>query len=245
MAEIPAPAGASPEPSWYRFVPERDRDVMVAAGYGSPQGLGSSPALLVIDVNYGFTGRTSAPIFEAIAASRTACGEDAWRAVAVIGRLLEAAREVGVPVIYSTRRVPRDVGDMGRWAGKNARAAEDVADGAARARIVEEIEPRPGDVVLTKSKPSVFIGTDLVAELVERGIDSLVVVGGATSGCVRATVVDGFSFNFRMGLVEEGCFDRSEISHAVALFDLQAKYADVLGVDAAVRYLRDPAAVGS
>lgn len=242
MTDTHAPAGDAPEPSWHRFVPERDRDVMVAAGYGSPQGLGPSPALLVIDVNYGFTGHTRAPIFEAIAASRTACGEDAWRAVAVIERLLGAAREAGVPVIYSTGRVPRNIGDMGRWAAKNARVAEDVADGAARARIVEEIEPLPGDVVLTKSKPSVFVGTDLVAELVERGVDSLLVVGGATSGCVRATVVDGFSFNFRMGLVEDGCFDRSEISHAVTLFDLQAKYADVLGVEAALRYLRHPGA---
>jgi Isochorismatase family len=92
---------------------------------------------------------------------------------------------------------------------------------------VTTIAPGPRDIVIKKQKPSGFFGTNLASYLTLFGCDSLIVVGTTTSGCVRATVVDAFSLNYRVILAEEGCFDRSEASHAVSLCDMHAKYADV------------------
>ncbi|MGB9644098.1 MAG: isochorismatase family protein [Stellaceae bacterium] len=94
--------------------------------------------------------------------------------------------------------------------------------------IVTMIAPGPRDIVIKKQKPSGFFGTNLASYLTLLGCDSVILVGTTTSGCVRATVVDAFSLNYRVILAEEGCFDRSEASHAVSLCDKHAKYADVL-----------------
>ena len=90
------------------------------------------------------------------------------------------------------------------------------------------IAPHPQDIVIKKQKPSGFFGSNLVSYLTLLGCDSVVVVGTTTSGCVRATAVDAFSLNYRVILAEEGCFDRSEASHAVSLCDMHSKYADVV-----------------
>src|SRR5207245_6843296 len=99
--------------------------------------------------------------------------------------------------------------------------------------IVDEIAPEPHDIVVPKQKPSGFFGTNLLSYLVLLGCDSVIVTGTTTSGCVRATVLDAFSNNFRVTVAEEACFDRSAASHATHLCDMQAKYADVLNVDEA------------
>ena len=223
---------------WDDVIGERDRRVYDAAGYGAAQELGSRPAVLVVDVNYAFTGPAPLPIQEAVKWSRTSCGEAAWNAIPAIRRLLDAARRAGVPVVYSTGRRVASPTDLGRWAGKNRRAAEDVpAEAADRLRIVAEIGPHAGDLVIEKSKPSVFFGTELLPYLIDAGVDSLLVVGGTTSGCVRATVVDGFSYNFRVAVVQDATFDRGELSHKVGLFDMHAKYASVIPLEAALAYL--------
>src|SRR5438093_1179149 len=103
--------------------------------------------------------------------------------------------------------------------------------------IVDEIAPEPHDIVVLKQKPSGFFGTNLLSYLVLFGCDSVIVTGTTTSGCVRATVLDAFSNNFRVTVVEEACFDRSQASHAINLCDMQAKYADVLPVQEVKRYL--------
>src|SRR5436190_1665307 len=94
--------------------------------------------------------------------------------------------------------------------------------------IVAMIAPAPQDIVIRKQKPSGFFGSNMGSFLTLLGADSVVVTGTTTSGCVRATVVDAFSLNYRVILAEEGCFDRSEASHAVSLRDMHAKYADVV-----------------
>jgi maleamate amidohydrolase len=101
-------------------------------------------------------------------------------------------------------------------------------DGVDGNQIVSTIAPGPKDIVIRKQKPSGFFGTSLTSFLTLLGCDSVIVVGTTTSGCVRATVVDAFSLNYRVILAEEGCFDRSQASHAVSLCDMHAKYADVL-----------------
>ena len=94
--------------------------------------------------------------------------------------------------------------------------------------IVADIAPGPQDIIVYKQKPSGFFGTNMTSYLTLLGCDSVVITGTTTSGCVRATVLDAFSYNYRVALVEEGCFDRSQASHAINLCDMNAKYADVV-----------------
>ena len=217
---------------WDKFLTERDRQVFAAAGYGAPQGFGKRPALAIIDVNYFFCGDRPEPILESIKRWRNSCGEDAWDGILVIKRLLAAARARGVPVIYSTGNARPDLWNRGSWLWKNSRAGEDSAVERPRgdfpgATIVPDIEPAPQDIVLYKDKPSAFFGTPLLSYLVLLNCDSLIVTGTTTSGCVRATVLDAFSNNYRVTVVEDACFDRSQASHALSLCDMHAKYADV------------------
>jgi nicotinamidase-related amidase len=181
------------------------------AGYGRPVGFGDRPAALVIDVEYSFTGQTPEPILQAIRKSRYSCGERAWRSLPHIGRFLEAARRSRVPVFY-THGIP---------SGSDARSS-------GGGPIVAEVEPQPGDVIIAKPGPSAFFGTPLTGHLVRLRADTLLVAGCTTSGCVLATVIDGFSYGYRTIVVEECVFDRAETPHRVSLFDMNAKYADVL-----------------
>ncbi len=220
---------------WDDILTERDRQVFAAAGYGQRGGFGQKPALLIIDVNYNFVGDRPEPILQSIQRFHNSCGEEGWQAVAAIQRVLPVAREKNVPILYSTGK-PRDRGILaGRWATKNARAGEPGE--AAANEIVREIAPRPQDIVIEKDKPSCFFGTSLLSYLVYFNVDSLIVCGTTTSGCVRATVVDAFSLNFRVAVIEEATFDRGQASHKVNLFDMNAKYADVVPVAEVLEYL--------
>jgi maleamate amidohydrolase len=104
--------------------------------------------------------------------------------------------------------------------------------------IIDEVAPLPGELVIAKAAPSVFSGTPLLGQLIARQIDTIVVCGESTSGCVRATVVDGCTHRFNMIVAEEGCFDRTQASHAVNLFDMNQKYADVLPLEEIVAQLK-------
>src|SRR6516162_5979278 len=209
-------ANSMTEPIWNKFLTERDKAVFAAGGFGARAGFGKRPALLVIDVNWAFCGLRPEPILESIKSWRTSCGEEAWVALDCIKRLIDAARGKGLPVIYTTGERRADNWDAGSWRWKSSRGDEvggspgDTIDGN---EIVAMIAPAPKDIVIRKQKPSGFFGTSLAGYL-------------TLLGC--ATVVDAFSFNYRVILAEEGCFDRSEASHAVSLCDMHAKYADVI-----------------
>jgi maleamate amidohydrolase len=226
---------------WDRFLTERDQQVFAASGYGTRQGFGKRPALLVIDVNYAFCGERAEPILESIKRWRNSCGEDAWRAMPVLRCLIDAARAKGVPVIYTTGTVRPDRWNRGSWAWKNNRQADDakasMATGIDANTIVPAIAPGPRDIVITKEKPSPFFGTPLASYLTLLGCDSLLVTGTTTSGCVRAGVLDAFSLNYRLSVIEDACFDRSQASHAINLCDMHAKYADVVHSDEALSFL--------
>ena len=226
--------------TWDPFLTERDRQVIAASGFGAMQGYGKRPVLLVIDVNYAFCGDKPAPILESIKTWRTSCGEDAWQALPAIRQLLEAAHAKGLPVIYTTGVRRDDNWDAGAWAWKSSRSHERQVAPQSRAEgdtILAEIAPQQRDIVIRKQKPSAFFGTPLSSYLTLLKADSLIVAGTTTSGCVRASVVDAFSHNYRVALVEEGCFDRSQASHALSLFDLHAKYADVVALRDALAYM--------
>lgn len=219
---------------------DEDREVFRASGYGARAGFGQRPVVLVVDVNYNFCGDRPQPILESIQTWRNSCGEAAWVAIEHTERLLDTARRQRIPVIYTTTMPPRPDGfDSGRWADKNTRRQHDVTVQTPfpRDEIVARIAPLAQDIVIRKNKPSAFFATLLTSYLVDLGADSVIVCGTTTSGCVRATVVDGFSHNYRMSVVEECTFDRIELSHQVTLFDLEQKYADVVRLDETIAYL--------
>ncbi len=233
------------EPVWNKFLTERDKAVFEAAGYGERAGFGARPVIVVIDVNYNFTGDKPEPILESVKTWPNSCGAEAWEAMTYIKRLIDAGRAKGIPVIYTTASMRADGWDRGSWAWKNKRTGEwrshddrrkSNLDGNA---INHVIAPGPRDIVIEKLKPSAFHGTPLSSFLTNLGADSILMVGTTTSGCVRASVLDAFSENFRTTLVEEGCFDRSEASHAINLCDMHAKYADVIGTEEAIAYIQD------
>ncbi len=215
----------------------RDLAVYEAAGYGRPATPGRRPMLLVIDATFAFIGRERLPIMKSIARSPNACGEAGWDAVAAIAALLPAARALGRPVVYSTGFARLGRKGMGLWTEKHPRAAAEgnVDDN----RLPDLITPAEHDIVLEKTKPSLFHGTPLLDLLIREGADTVIVTGGTTSGCVRSTVVDAFSANFPVLVVEDAVFDRAELSHAVNLFEMHQKYANVVTSDEALAYLRD------
>jgi maleamate amidohydrolase len=224
--------------TWDDVLTERDKRVFAAAGYGKRQGFGRRPAIMVVDVNYNFVGDIPEPILDSIKKYRNSCGEEGWQGVKQIRRLLDAARAVRVPIFYSTAPSRQTALTAGRWHGKNSRGAEDFHSLAQDGNeIVREIAPRDDDIVIRKDKPSVFFGTPLMSYLHEMQVDTLLVTGTTTSGCVRATVVDAFSYNLKVVVVEECVFDRGQTSHKVNLFDMQAKYADVVPLEVALSYL--------
>ena len=151
-----------------------------------------------------------------------------------------AGRTKNLPVTSTTGIRRLDSWDPGSWSWKNTRTDERVSTRVTNLpgdTIVPDIAPEPCDIVAEKQKPSAFYGTPLVSYLTLLGADSLIVTGTTTSGCVRATVLDGFSNNYRVTLVEEGCFNRSQASHAINLCDMHAKYADVVKLDEVTSFI--------
>jgi maleamate amidohydrolase len=219
------------------YLTERDEEVFGRAGYGSRMGFGARPAIVVVDVIYAFCGEEPEPILGSIEKYHNSCGEEAWAGIAAIARLLKAGRERRVPIIYTTGCSTPVAGTfgLGRWIDKVPAEAEDV--GGRANEIVAAIGPRAHDIVIEKTWPSAFFGTNLASYLINLAADTLLVCGTTTSGCVRATVVDAFSYGFRTMVVEEGTFDRGQASHAINLFDMDMKYADVVSLQETVDYV--------
>ena len=221
---------------WDAFLTEQDRAVFARSGHGARAGFGKRPALLVVDVSYAFCGDKDEPIVESVKRWRNSCGADAWKALPIIARVIAASRQKGVPVIYTTGGI-RTNRDWGSWGWKNARAVESTQQGGLDGyEIMPQIAPEPQDIVIRKLKPSAFFGTPLISYLNQIQIDTLLIAGTTTSGCVRASVLDGFSLNYRMAVIEDCSFDRFQASHAMNLFDMQAKYADVVSSNDAIGY---------
>ena len=228
---------------WDKYISERDQGVFDAAGFGQNAGFGERPVLMIVDVSYAFFGDKREPIHESIKTWKLSCGEAAWDAMPVLIKLIEAARAKGIPVIYTTGYGRDDKWVRGSWAWKNPRAEnlENSEPAPVTNRdgndIVDEIAPAAQDIVVLKQKPSAFHEAPMMSYLNLLKADSVIVTGTTTSGCVRATAVDAFSHNFHVSVVEDACFDRSDVSHAVSLLDLHAKYADVHTSDAIIDYI--------
>jgi maleamate amidohydrolase len=222
---------SSGERIWDKFLTERDKQVFKTSGFGAKGGFGKRPALLVIDVSYGFAGDRPEPILDSIKRWSNSCGAESWDAIAVIKTLAETFRAKKLPVIYTTGVNRADGWDVGSWAWKNTRTGESLPAPTQKIdanAIIPDIAPQSQDLVVLKQKPSGFFGSNLQSYLQLLGADSVIVTGTTTSGCVRATVIDAFSLNFHVAIAEDGCFDRSQASHAINLCDMHAKYADVM-----------------
>ena len=224
--------------TWQDALPPDEREILALAGYGKGMPLGSRPALLIIDATLNFTGRSRAPIHSMMEEFPNACGDDAWDAISAMQRVLPVARECGVPVIYTRGPLRKNDLTLGAWRLTNNRALPIGADDEGES-IVTEIAPHSDDVVLEKLRPSGFFGTPLASILVQLDVDTVLVCGGTTSGCVRATVVDAFSSGLRVGVVADATFDRVQTSKNVSLFDISRKYGRVLEIDEALQVFRE------
>ena len=202
-----------------------DAQFFAERGFGKRIGFGERPALIVIDMLKAFTDET-APL-----------GANLEPQLAAIVPLLAAAHARSAPVIFSSVRYDEsDVRDAGIWARKMKGVTSLQADGKGW-ELDPRLDFRRGDILLYKKYASCFFGTDLVPKLLTARVDTLIITGCTTSGCVRATAVDACQNGFRSIVVREAVGDRSAAAHAQSLFDLDAKYADVVGLDDAAGYL--------
>ena len=226
--------------TWDDMLTVRDKEVFSISGYGKRAGFGQRPAVLVIDVNYNFVGDKAEPILDSVKRFRNSCGAEGWEGVHRIAELLTECKKKHLPIFYTTGHDDRmNAVAFGRWQAKNSRSTEDMADTWEKGNnIVEEIAPHAGDIVVRKQKPSAFFGTPLMSMLNEVHADSVLVTGTTTSGCVRASVIDAFSYNLKVSVVEECVFDRGQASHKINLFDMAMKYADVISLQETVEYIR-------
>lgn len=186
-------------------------------GFGSRIGAGSAPALLVVDVVNAYLG--DGPLTD------TGGRFEAARASAA--RVVAAARDAGVPVVFTEVRLAKGASDAG-WFAVKVPGLVAFEEGSPHAGFPDEPAPRPGELVVSKQYASAFFGTPLAEQLRDRGIDTTYVVGFSTSGCVRATALDALQHGFRPLVVAEACGDRDAATHDQNLFDLDAKYADVI-----------------
>jgi nicotinamidase-related amidase len=200
-------------------------------GWGQRLGFGERPALIVIDMQNDFCD-PDAP---------TTLWPSIGEAIEPIRRLCEAARARDIPVIHTQGLVAPDGSSAGLWTLKQRDHGQSriQIEGSRGAAIVDELAPEPGDRVIRKWRPSAFFRTDLEVFLGARGIDTLIFCGTSLSGCVRATAVDAFMRDIRPIIVREGVVDRSPAVLEANLFDLDQKYADVMGVDEVLAELRD------
>jgi nicotinamidase-related amidase len=216
---------------WKDLVPADVLDIY--SHYIRDVGVEGPAALLAIDLyELAYEGGAK-PVAELHRTYPSSCGEHAWAAIEPTKRLFAGAHRAGLPVFYSTQ-------DMRAEAKPHlvtATRRQGSKAGPEQFAIRPEFRPLPGDVVIAKQRASAFYGTPLAAHLTQLGVRTTIVCGESTSGCVRATAVDAYSHGFHVVLVEECCFDRSQLSHKVNLFDLHHKYADVLHLDATLAHL--------
>ncbi|UGS35910.1 isochorismatase family protein [Capillimicrobium parvum] len=203
---------------------EQARQVYAAARLGQSFELGSRPAVLVVDLTCGFTD-PSYPV-----------GSDLTAEIEATNRLLGVAREQGAPVIFTTIGYEPGGTDAGVWPQKFP-AILDLQIGDRTSEIDPRLQRRAGEPVVLKKGASAFFGTNLSAILVALHIDTVVLCGATTSGCIRATAIDLLQHGFPALVPRECVGDRARAPHEANLFDIQAKYADVVSVDDAIAYL--------
>ena len=193
-------------------------------GFAARVGFGQRPAMIVIDMLTGFTDL------------RSPLASNLDSQIEAVNRLLEIARARQVPIIFSTVVYDPDLQEAGIWKVKLP-SNQWLVEGSEWVKVDKRLNRRPNEMLLVKKYPSCFFGTDLASRLLYRNIDTLLVTGCTTSGCVRATVVDSCSYGLHTIVVEEAVGDRADLPHIANLFDMDAKYGDVVDLGRALEYL--------
>lgn len=206
----------------------------IYANYRSRVGLKNRPALLCIDNYNGVFGDRREPILEAIKRFPSSCGPTAWDAIEPTRRLIAAARAAGIPIIHTTRDIAAAAAAAQIQSTKRTDRGGDLT---WRYAHFEPLAPQSGELIIRKPRASVFFATALGAHLTALDVNTLIVCGNSTSGCVRASVNEAYALGYRVGIVEECVFDRNALSHKVNLFDMNAKYADVMFLDEVLEYI--------
>jgi maleamate amidohydrolase len=219
---------------WQRYLGPEDEAVIARARFGRRMGFGERPAVLVIDAQRYMVGVDGDD-----ASWPSSCGAIGRKAVDAIGQVVKAAQAARVPCIFTRFEVARDGSDMGVYRRKRDLLQSEhwCLEGSIGAELVPQLRPAADDLVFVKKKPSGFHGTPLLGYLVDGRIDTVIVTGGSTSNCIRATVFDASSYNFRTIVAQEAVFDRIPVSHAISLFDMDRQFADVVAVADIVAYL--------
>lgn len=223
---------------WDEFLNDVDRKVIEKLGYGKIRGIGKRPCLMIIDAQYNYVG-SDKPILEQLDEWPTGVGERAWVALRKCKKLLQLIREKHIPVIYTRQVQTKYTVKFDLFSARTGRETEKYVLGHKGVEIVEELKPKDGDIVIDKNYASAFYGTPLISILVSLGVDSIIIVGGTTSGCVRATAIDAAMRGFKVVVIEDCVFDRFEFSHKASLFDLWAKYADVISLEEVLEMLKN------
>jgi maleamate amidohydrolase len=206
-------------PVWSDVISTEEQAQYERAGWGGTTGVGVSPALVVVDMYRAFVD----PEYPFSSPTAPATAE-------AISQLLELFRRHELPVFFTRARPEPTPASRGRW---KVRATVDdprMREPAAY-EIWPSLAPRDDEYVFEKTYPSAFFGTTLASQLIFHRVDTVVVVGTVTSGCVRGTALDAFNFNFRVVVPEECVCDRGDVSHKVALFEIQMKYGDVMPLE--------------
>ena len=212
---------------------EQAKQVYAAAGLGQSVTLGSRPAVLVVDFSCGFTD------------PECTLGADMSAEVEATRRLLDAARGKSLPVIFTTIGYEPSLKDGGLWLQKVPSLGE-LRIGGCWVEIDPRLEPREDETIVLKKGASAFFGTNLPAILVSQGVDSVILCGATTSGCIRATAIDLLQYGYPTLVPRECVADRAQAPHEANLFDIGAKYADVVPLDDVLEYVEGvPATVGA
>jgi maleamate amidohydrolase len=207
---------------------EDKRVIYKRSGLGHRIGYGKHPALLIVDMQIGFTAPERSPLAGNLDSQ-----------IAAINRLIRVARNSGTPIVFTVVGYdPKIPGDGGLWPEKAPTLLE-LKLGSDLVELDPRLARTPEDLLLVKKYASAFLGTPLASTLVSRGVDTVVVTGCTTSGCVRATVVDALSYGFRPIIPEEAVGDRAQEPHDANLFDMDSKYGDVVSLSGALAYLEE------
>ena len=203
---------------------EQAREVYAHAGLGASVTLGSRPAVLVVDFSCGFTD------------PECALGSDLTPQVEATRRLLDVARDRGLPVVFTTIGFDASLKDGGLWLQK-VPTLGDLQLGGRWVEIDERLGRRDDETVIVKKGASGFFGTNLASVLLSQGVDTVILCGATTSGCIRATAIDLLQYGWPTLVPRECVGDRAQAPHEANLFDIQAKYADVVSLEDAIAYL--------